>query len=186
MVKFKRSYVAPYRNLPKDVKNQVDQINKLRNYRAGGAALLAAGLAGLAASYEGITKIGPGLGAPRSFRASISIPNVSIAANLAGATLTHLAEKAVIHETRKLGKLVGKRAAYELIPLIELPPAKTAHHEEVTTAGLASMLTHAHVDRKGNIVFTRESKYAGREIIPKALKPTTWRWRMKVPLRVKP
>ncbi len=44
--------------------------------------------------------------------------------------------------------------------------------------------THAHMDGKGNLVFTRDAKRIGKVIVPKVLKPTTWRWRMKVPIPV--
>lgn len=143
MAKLKRSYVAPYGNLPAEVRLRVDFINKLRGMRLKSAATMGLATRGIPA---------------------------------------RALEKTIIHETGKLGELIRRK---ELAQFIELPSPKTAHHEEITTTGLASTLTHAHVDRKGNIVFTKEAReLVGKEIIPRALKPGTWRWRMKVPIRM--
>ena len=143
MAKLKRRYVAPYGNLPHDVRLRIDFINRLRGMRLKSAATMGLATRGIKA---------------------------------------RALEKTIVHETGKLGELIRRQ---ELTQFIELPSPKTAHHEEITTTGLAGTLTHAHVDRKGNIIFTKESPgLVGKEIIPKALKPGTWRWRMKVPIRL--
>lgn len=91
-------------------------------------------------------------------------------------------EHVVQLQTRNIGELSRRK---ELMQFIDLPAPKTPHHEEITTRGLAQWLTHVHVDRNKNLVFTREApKYKGKEIIPRALKPATWRFRMKVPTQL--
>ncbi len=75
-------------------------------------------------------------------------------------------EKHVIRATRAFGNLIADKPEKVLDP-------------HVVTVLKKEGATHAHVDRKGNIVFTSEPKHFGMEIIPHPLK---LRWRMKVPL----
>ena len=84
----------------------------------------------------------------------------------AGIALYRKAEKEVIRSTRRFGELIADKPERVIDP-------------HVVTILKKEGATHAHVDRKGNIVFTREPKHYGREIIPHPLK---LRWRMKVPL----
>lgn len=95
-------------------------------------------------------------------------------------------ERAIVYETRKIGDLIRE---YGLWSFINVPPPRMIHHEEIhesTKALGEAVLTHAHIDRNKNIVFTKEKRsLIGKEIIPTALNPTSWRWRMKVPIRNK-
>lgn len=75
-------------------------------------------------------------------------------------------EKHVIRATRAFGNLIAYKPERVLDP-------------HVVTILKKEGATHAHVDRKGNVVFTSEPKRYGMEIIPHPLK---LRWRMKVPL----
>lgn len=83
-----------------------------------------------------------------------------------GTAFGYKMEKKVIESTRKFGNLIADKPEKVLDP-------------HVVTLLKKEGATHAHVDRRGNIVFTNEPKYYGREIIPHLLK---LRWRMKVPL----
>jgi hypothetical protein len=166
-------YVLSYRKLPEDLRKQVDYINKLRNYRAIGGGLTAVGLGALLA--------GAGKTAP-------------VATAITGGGAAHAVERIIVHETKRLGELL--RSRYSVRP-IYAPAYHTEHPlrlEIESRVELKHPLTepvepgeasHFHIDRNKNLVFTSELEHAGSEIVPKALRPSTWRWRMKVPLHTK-
>lgn len=153
--------ILPYESLDLSLKRHVDGILKARETREKFFSAAALGT-GASLAYPPTPE-----GISAGVRGRLVVGTVGVAA------LALKKEMDVIHETQRLGDRLQDLLKYreEFFP------------KEVVERIRGGELTHAHVTGKGNLVLTKERKYAGREIIPHPLK---LRWRMKVPLRHNP